>query len=77
MKRILSVLLVAALMVAMLSVGAGSAFARNFQAVENCGENVGKQYLRGQTGSQTGSATDKKQDNSAVTNCDQGWTYDG
>ena len=77
MKRILSVLLVAALMVAMLSVGAGSAFARSSQAVENCGENVGKQYDRGQTGSQTGSANDKKQDNSAVTNCDQGWTYDG
>ena len=75
MKRILSVLLVAALMVAMLSVGAGSAFAKSFQAVENCGQNVNKQYERGQTGSETGSAKDKKQDDAAVTNCDQAWNY--
>jgi hypothetical protein len=73
MKRISSVLLVAALMVAMLSVGAGSAFAKSDRAVENCEDNIDKQEERGLLGSETGSAKDKKQQDEAVTNCDQFW----
>jgi hypothetical protein len=75
MKRILSVIMVAALMVAMLSVGAGSAFAKSAQSIENCFENIAKQNARGQTGAETGDQgpEDDKLAPTAVTNCDQFW----
>ena len=76
MKRILSVVLVAALMVAMLSVGAGSAFAKSPQSQGNCSENIAKQTAGGNTGA-TGSEKDEKRLNLAVTNCNQIWQVFG
>ena len=78
MKRIFSFLLVAALMVAMLSVNAASAFAYsptnpNPKALANCVENIAKQNANGQTGSETGSPNDDKLAPTAVTNCDHFW----
>lgn len=42
-------------------------------AVANCLDNIAKQNANGQTGANTGSANDKKQLNTAVTNCDHFW----
>ena len=43
------------------------------KAIENCIANIVKQNAAGQTGVLTGSASDSKQLNTAVTNCDNFW----
>ncbi len=44
------------------------------KAIANCGAVIGKQNANGQTGSSNGNTNDKKQLNTAVTNCDHFWT---
>lgn len=43
------------------------------KAIANCVANIAKQNANGQTGANTGSANDKKQLDTAVTNCDHFW----
>ncbi|MBA8910699.1 MULTISPECIES: hypothetical protein [Aminobacter] len=83
MKKLTNTLLATALALSM-----GSTFALAFnaddtnpnndqgqaKAIANCVDNIAKQNANGQTGSNTGSANDKKQLNTAVTNCDQFWS---
>lgn len=44
------------------------------KAIANCTDNINKQNANGQTGSSNGNPNDKKQINTAVTNCDHFWT---
>lgn len=43
-------------------------------AQTNCIENILKQIAKGQTGTKNGNGNDKKQLDTAVTNCDHFWT---
>ena len=88
MKRIVSVLTVAAIVVAMLAASAGNAFAfagnpngadapGQAKAVENCFETIARQDAKGVTGTTTGSPKDEKLLPTAVTNCDHFWQAAG
>jgi hypothetical protein len=46
-------------------------------ALSNCFANIIKQTANGQTGAKTGSGNDKKQLDTAVTNCDHFWDDPG
>jgi len=46
-------------------------------AIANCYANIIKQTANGQTGAKTGSGKDKKQLDTAVTNCDHFWDEPG
>ena len=72
----LKLLLAAAAVALSLALGGGPALAGpgNPQAAANCQRVIAKQNQKGQTGAQTGSPNDKKQADTAVTNCDHFWT---
>jgi hypothetical protein len=53
--------------------GNGASAPGQANASENCRENVARQTANGQIGTETGSDHDKKQAQTAVTNCDHAW----